>query len=510
MINYNEPITREHLELCIYRHKFWLCDKLLNSDNPDMNLYRKLLLDETTFVYLTFKIGNERLTYYPHQDLIAQDTHRFIIFRAANQIGKSLKLDCKAARNLIIDHGFPHNEAICSISLKQAGFQMIRIKDLLNSAQVFDWTEEKGDIDNMSMISCNIKDDNGKVKYSNKLIVTPAGEGLLGFDLHEINLDEFEFWTDIDLKWFMNQIAEPRTYHTKGRVHIYSNPNGADSFVAELERLSMQDGNRKYHTYVFNFIDKPGNTENELEVAKLGKTRAEIESTLLAIRTLSDRNYFTPDEIERSYDPYLTDIKMVGKQPFFFLDVGAKHDRCFLVGGYVEYEEEDDDSDLPNLYIPIMHAYPVGYPLSRVVGSFSNEQDSDGWHYEKSVKEYYEEWSAGGVIPVLGVDVTGNSGIAPLLESVGISAVDTVFSGPAKSGFYQRFKWYMEKGLLHRMKNEIFDYEARHLEMKKSKRGYLQIHHEREDDLDDSCDAIAGLINLCDPLAEIRPSLRLF
>jgi len=89
---------------------------------------------------------------------------------------------------------------------------------------------------------------------------------------------------------------------------IFSNPNGADSYGAELEELQYNSGKRKFHTYSFNFLDKPGNTEQELEDAKAGKTRQQIESTLLAIRSLSDRSYLTSDEIEGSYDPKLQNL----------------------------------------------------------------------------------------------------------------------------------------------------------------------------------------------------------
>jgi len=364
--------------------------------------------------------------------------------------------------------------------------------------ETLDWKELKGKSDSLSVITVDVNDDKGKLKYTNMLVCAPCTEGLLGYDLHELNLDEFEYWEDVDLNYFYNQIAEPRTYATKGHITIFSNPNGQESYGAELERLTLPNGKKKFHTYVFSFLDRPGNTEEDLELAKVGKTRQQIESTLLAIRSISSRNFFTPDEISRSYDKDLTELKMVGKQPFFFLDVGAKHDQSVLVGGFIEYPDGDDA--LPHIYIPIIHCYPVGYPLSRVVGSVSPEQESDGWHYEKPITSHLHEWSNDGTVPMFGVDVTGNSGISPLLESVGIIAEDITFSGPQKSGMYQRFKYYMEKGLLHRIKSDEFEYQCSHLEMRKSIRGYLTIHHENENDLDDVPDAVAGLIFLCDPI----------
>ena len=72
---------------------------------------------------------------------------------------------------------------------------------------------------------------------------------------------------------------------------------------------------------------------------------------------------------------------------------------------------------------------------------------------------------------------------------------------------YQRFKYYLEKGLLHRVPNKDFDYQCTHLIAKKSKSGYLMIHHESEDDLDDVPDAVAGLIYLSDSPDMVTPSL---
>lgn len=504
-IDYNKPVTRKDIDIDKYNAKFerahrWLSGKDKNNQ-ISLEEYGNMMLDPTIFCYMQFRLDGRPLKLFPYQDLLANDPYRFKFFRAANQIGKSLFLDAKAARNLLLDHGHAHNEAIVSKSLPQSTFQMRRVKALLNSMPEINWKDVKGTTDSMSVISVDIKDQEGKVKYTNYLICAPSTEGLLGYDLHELNLDEFEFW-EVDLKHFFNQIAQPRTYATKGNITIFSNPNGSDNFGAELERQTLLDGNKKWHVYVFNFLDRPGNTQDDLDLAQVGLTRQQIESTLLAIRSLSDRNYFTPEEIKGSYDPKLRDIDMLGKQPFFFLDVGAKHDQSVLVGGFIE--PDDHNPKLTHVNIPIIQCYPVGYPISRVVGS--ETAGDDGWTHIKSVKEYLQEYSLDGIVPIFGVDVTGNSGIVPLFETINIHPVDVTFSGPTKSGMYQRLKYFMEKGLLHRCKSEEFDYQFSHLEMKKSVRGYLMIHHENENDLDDVPDAVAGLIHLADGPC-VQPSL---
>ena len=522
MIDYEKDVDRSCINQGVYISKFTRADKHLMSKHPNVVVYKELLCDPTTFCYLMFKLDGERFRFYPYQDMIANDSHRFKFFRASNQSGKSILLDALAAKNLIIDHGRGHTEAIVSKSLPQSTYQMRRVKALLNSSDIFDWKEEKGDTDSMSVMSYDIKNDKGKVKYSNLLICAPCTEGLLGYSLDELNLDEFEYW-EVELDYFFNQIAQPRTYATKGNITIFTNPNG-ENFGAELERQITPDGKRKWHVYVFDYLDKPGNTVEEYEQLKLELPRQQFESTVAAIRSLSDRNYFTANEIENSHDPDLKEIDMVGKQAFFFFDVGAKHDQCCLMGGFIEPDAENPN--FVHIYLPIIHLYPRGYPLTRAAG-VEGVDDSDGWHWEKSVKEYLDEWSIAGVRPVFGYDVTGNEGMMALFESIGIFGEDVTFSGPSKSAYYQRFKYFMEKGLIHRIRHKDWEVQASNLEVSKSARGYLLINSgsinankntktamrgaaKAKRIADDCMDGSAGFIHLVDNFSAVPASLQIF
>ena len=497
-------IDRSRINLQDYNAKFVFVDRVLALKKPHPKYWLRIAADPTMKAYAFLRLDGNPLKLYPYQDVIINDSHRFKYFRAANQIGKSLYLDVDAVIEFITDHNHAFNSAIVSKSLPQSLHQMRRIKSLLNSMVGISWAEDKGSSDNMGIITLDIKGDSGKVKYTNIIICAPCTEGLLGYDLHKLYLDEFEFWEE-DIKYFFNQIAQPRTYHTKGGIIITTNPNGADNFGAELERQTLSDGSRKWHVYCFNYLDKPGNTLAEYEELRRELPRSEFESTVAAIRTESDKSFFSRDEVEGSEDKKLSDISMVGQQPFFFLDVGAKKDHCVLTGGFIVPDEVNPK--FKHLFVPIIHQYPAGYPLSMVVGVEDDGTVTSGWHHEKSVKGYLDEWGAGGVMPIVGVDVTGNSGIAPLMRAAGINPVDIVFSGPAKSGMYQRFKYYMEKHLLHRIPSKAFDYEASHLQVKKSIRGYLMIHHEREEDHDDVMDSVCGLIHLSDNPKIFPPSV---
>jgi len=159
-----------------------------------------------------------------------------------------------------------------------------------------------------------------------------------------------------------------------------TNPNGKDSFGNDLEQQLDTGGTKRFHTYVFNYLDRPANTEEEMTELKHQLSRQEFESTVAAVRSISSMAYFSPDEIDRSYDKGLTELSMVGKQPFFFLDVGAKHDRSCLVGGYTEISErfidrnpqdKEESYRFNNVCMPIIHMYPQGYPITRVAGVFA-------------------------------------------------------------------------------------------------------------------------------------------
>ena len=547
MLDYNKNITRENIDRAKYESKFKFVDSVLdNPSPPDEPTLANIWNDPTTFAYYFFK--NERggrLKLYPYQDLVLNDPHQFIYCRWSNQTGKSLGFDVKGTRNLIIDHGFAHNEAIVSKSLPQSTFQMRRVKSLLNSMTGLSWKLEKGAADSMSVITKDIMDKEDvtytkekrpqRTKYTNMLVCAPCTEGLLGYDLHDLNLDEFEYW-DVDQKYFFNQIAQPRTYHTNGKIMVTTNPNGQHNYGADLENQLLKDRiTKKWHTYIFNYLDKPGATREQYEQWKFELPRQEFESTVAAIRSLSEKNYFTPDEIDRSFSEKLRESDMVGQQPYFFLDVGSTQDQCCLVGGFIELGPDYDSSkemryNRPHihLHIPIIHLYPVGYPLSRVAGSYDEKQDSDGWHYEKSIMEYLNDWKVGNVMPYFGYDVTGNKGMIPLFRSQAIEAADVVFSGPLKSGYYQRFKYMMEKGLIHRPKHKIWIEQAGKLVATKGARGYLLINSggigkpsqtrkeaSRIDSKlkkipDDCMDATAGLISLADPVLDTEPTLRFF
>ena len=110
-----------------------------------------------------------------------------------------------------------------------------------------------------------------------------------------------------------------------------------------------------------------------------------------------------------------------------------------------------------------------------------------------------------------------------LTDVTKIFGEDVLFSGPRKSGYYQRFKYFMEKGLLHRIKHKSWERQAKDLVVTRSARGYLLINSAstttatgrkeaatRKKIPDDCMDSTAGLIFLADNPELIEPSLMFF
>jgi hypothetical protein len=457
-----------------------------------------LLRDKSIYAYANFKFNDKPMRMRWYQDLLLNDNFPRILYASSNQSGKSITLDVDAAIEFSKDHDKEWVGILVSKSLPQSQYQMDRIKQLLKSGN-FEYRVENtddsktGKKDNSFQISFTFYSPDGRPIYTNRLICCPPTGSALGYPCDCLWLDEFDFWKDIDQNWFIKQIAIPRTFETRGSIKIFTNPDGKKE-LWNLWNEKDQKGNPVWHRYNFNYWDTPNASQDDFDFKSVGMTRSQIESTLLAIFSNSDSAFFSDDEIRRSYDSELTENKLYNKQPIFFLDVGAKHDQSVLIGGFVEPDEHNPR--LKHFFAPIIQVYPVGYPLSRVIGS--EVSDSDGWHHVKSVKDYLSDWSIDNINPIFGVDCTGNSGIVPLCRAHGINPIDVTMSGPVKSGMYQRYKYLMEKGLLHRTRSVEFEYQASHLEMKKSARGYLMIHHAREDDLDDTQDAMAGFIYLAD------------
>jgi len=504
------------------KFKVWdyvLENNLLESKNELLKAKAwHLLRDKTIYAYANFRYDNQPVKLYGLQDAVLSDKSRRVLFCGSNQsIGKSFSLNVDAATEFCFDHEKNWLGILVSGSLEQSKFQMDRIKDLLRGSSITYRYEEttvskKGKKDSMTQVTFTFyKDDKVTPMYKNRLICCPHTSSALGYPANNLWLDEFEFWENCDQGFFLNKIAIPRTFRTRGAIKIFSNPDGKEKYMYKLWN-SLRNGKPLWHRYRFNYWDGPGANLEHFENDSFNMTRTEMESTLLAVFSRTEGTFFSREEIQDMRDSELAqkgDSAGYGRETAWFLDVGSVHDQSVLVGGYLEPNPLSEDIPLINIFW--IHKYPVGYPIGRVIGIGIDEED--GWEdyvdENPSVKTVLDLYSVPvddtKYQPLFGFDATGNAGMMPLLQAANIDAVDVTFTGKLKWHMYQRYQYYVQQRFLKRANerdaNTVrgcdFDYQASRLVVKKTQgMTYSKIHHENEKDLDDTQDAIAALIHL--------------
>ena len=506
----------------VYR-KFELWDyvlknNLLQSDDKILRAKAwRLMKDKTILAYSSFKMNAKPFKARWMQDIILNDTSDRVLFCACNQfLGKSTTLDVDAATEFMIDHDKGWIGLLVSNSLEQSKHRMDNIKSLLKSANITYQVEETsstktGKIDNATKVSLTFYDENGKPKYKNLLICCPHTSSALGYPANNIWLDEVDFWEDVKggPEHFMNQILIPRTFETGGKIKAYSNPNGKGNLMDVLWRQTDDDGVHVWHRYHFNYWDGHKASQEHFNKVKRGFTKFEVESTLLAMFSDAEGSLLTHDEVYNMLDPDLFDGSGLGRETAWFLDVGVVHDQSVLCGCYIE--PNPDSEDMPLLRIFYVHKYPVGYPLSRVVGV--GIKDEDGWSEYSAenptvisvLDKYGYVYMGKKEQPLFAYDATRDEGLTPLFNTADIDCTEIKFSGKFKWHMYQRLQSYSQQGYITRaedrdintINNKDGSYQLSKLVVKKTQnKSYRTVHHENENDFDDVCDCLAALTYL--------------
>ena len=439
-----------------------LKNNLLSSSDPILRSNSiSLLNDKTIKAYALMKTDGNPVRMMYMQDAILSDPHDRILFAGCNQhIGKSFCLNLDAATEFITDHNKNWIGILVSGSLPQSQFQMERIKLLLKSTQ-FSYKEEStidkrtGKKDNTTQVSYTFYAKDGKTPlYRNLLICCPHTSSALGYPVDTLYLDEFDFWDNCDQVHFMFQIAIPRTFQTKGRIKVFTNPDGQDKMMHSLWNLKDAHGNPFWHRYNFNYWDKPGANQLEFNRSIVGMTKNQIESTLLGMFTRTGGSFFSREEIKDMLSQDLVekgDDAGFGKETVWFADIGSVHDQSFLCGGYLE--QNPNFPEIPLIQVFYLHKYPVGYPIARVVGIDSAVKPDDGWDdyvednpsIKHTLVQYSETVNGKLCQPIFGFDATGNSGIVPLFAAAGVEGLDVQFQGKNKWKMYQRYQYYVQQ-----------------------------------------------------------------
>lgn len=458
--------------------KFEAWDKVLEEGYLDgteeqIAYTMQLLEDPTIYMYAFFKDKDMNpLKLYPYQDIIINDPWKRILFAAANQIGKSFTLCCKATHYALTHPGT--TTLMISKTLPQSKDLLRQIKRLLDSSTL-EYKAQIGDSDNKTEIYFRHYNDEGEELTQSRIICVPATEAALGYPADLLLIDEIAFYEDG--RYFYFQIAQPRTYTTKGQIICFSNPNGQMGVFWEL--FNDED----FHKYNFNFLDKPGNTIEEYESLRRKLTRQEFDSTVNAVFTDPEGGFISLAERNRMQEQRENYKPVVATRPLYiFFDFAKSKDRTVRIIGVPIAGKSDDWA--PMVYIYEMFEYPLGTPYSDIVDEL-----------QELTKTY-----GSNMIAMVGWDNTGvGKGIEDFInriQQVGIPAVPVEYSLENKSRMYTLFKLLIEQGRIKIPFVPECDKQLAQLRFKRTERNQLKVHHESEADRDDYPDALAGICSL--------------
>ena len=275
------------IDQSIVKKKFALWDYVMKNNLLESKdeLIRaqaiQLLRDKTILAYAQLKLDGEPLKMYYLQDAVLSDKGKRIQFCGCNQeIGKSICLNADAATDFMIDHGKGWVGIVVSGSLPQSQFQMDRIKMLLKTSnityQIEDTIDSKtGKKDNTTQISYTFYAEDGKTPlYRNLLICCPHTSSALGYPANILWFDEFDFWENCDQNNFLFKIAVPRTIKTKGKIKVYSNPDGKEKMMYKIRNFKKPDGSPAWHRYEFNYWDSLSATQEGFDELCIGMTKS--------------------------------------------------------------------------------------------------------------------------------------------------------------------------------------------------------------------------------------------
>ena len=442
-----------------------------------------MLKDPTIYMYAWFRDEKGKpFRMFSYQDIILNDPNKRIIFAASNQIGKSISLCVKALTYALTHPGT--TTLMVSKTLPQAKDLLRRIKMFLNNSSV-SFESDVGDTDTKTEIYFKHFDilHNGAQHKLNdsRIICVPATEAALGYAANLILVDELAFYEDGE--YFFEQIIEPRTYATDGQIIVFSNPNGQQGIFWKLWN------NKRFSKYRFNYLDMPGHTQEGFDAASDDKSRAQVDSTLLAVFTSAEGGFLTLEERKAMQEERPNVLPLVPTKQFVvFFDFAKVHDHTVRAIASLT-------DDGKGIYVHEIKEYAQGTPYSNIVEDL-----------EQLIQQYSPT-----LFSMIGWDNTGvGSGIEDFIKRIqfsGVHCIPVPFSLDNKSRMYTILKMLIEKNLQrdeHGVRKVGIslpftrngDQQFAMLRFKRNNSGKLMVHHENENDLDDIPDCCAGLAGL--------------
>jgi hypothetical protein len=479
-------------------------DEVLSANNLSEKANAELayiLSDDTIYAYAILRWENKPIMLRYFQDALINDKHKRIDAEASNQSGKSFSLCVKASVAFHRNHGKNFTIGLISKSMPQNSMNMRMITKMLKEAS---YAYQPGSNDNMT-VRIHEVDKN----VTNTLVCAVASTSALGYPFDLLLLDEFEFWENPEgLEYMYDQVLEPRTFATKGQIIIYSNPNGKN-FVSENLHKRMISDFFQFHVYNVNFLDVPGNTQEEWDTKQSHTHPIMFASTMAAKRTESEGAALTDLDIKKTFSDEVDSLGFRGVSDklgnCWFLDLGFVYDQSVLSGCYLTKNDKDEV-----VYNFPIKCYPQQHPHTAIWGFDES--------HEESVPELVKRH--GGENARFELDLTGKEGNEINAQRAGLTCTGVKMSGPWKATWYDRFITLVKQGRIKVQRidnwldtqNKNFEYQARSLRISTKmpdgrSRPYPLYHHSSEKDHDDIVDAIVGCLSLVDEDMTAQPGI---
>jgi len=508
-INYDSIVRGIDLDLDTYNKKFEMWDYVIENnllESPDLQIRAKatlLLEDPTIWTYAFFKNEEGKpFKFEAYQDAIANvsvkykvrisdanDNNRYILFKAANQIGKTA-----LEMFLIIYRAFTERNINIVLSTNRrelTSFILTNIRFMLNTSVFGEkWKDDVVSEDNATTIMLNFKEND--TMYTNRIICVPAGEGALGYPVHYFFLDELDFYEDFTL---FDRVFEPRTNKTKGQIIGFSNPNpNIGRHTSMLWKLWNGDlFRRKFH---FKFLDASWNTQEEYDRKKKNSASHIAASTLDGEFPDEGGAFFKTHEVEdmlqKTWD--CDKLPIVDRTVIIGLDIGKMNDNSVLTLG-IAIEPKNPDELLKDVEVRYIEEFELGTEYFSVAKRL------------KEIQDYYNDNFYGHIS---GYDATGQKTFEEVLDNVGAVAepVDFAKKESNKTKLYNDFKLMAEQRKIkiaynHNMEKQLFGLELKQTsnkQLRKVENKNVTIH-------DDHPDSVAILIHVAQFPSYSEPSV---
>lgn len=447
----------------------WNNDKeaVLMLTDPSVYAYAFLKDDEDNFFKVT---AYQDLILNCKHDFTAMGENRFILFLAANQIGKSQTLVVKAIH--IVNTEDNKNIVIVSKSLPQSQFVLGQIKLMLNRSLFSGtWQEELGDQANTTILTFSRNE--GKVV--NRIICAPAGEGLLGYPVHYLFLDELDFYDDA--KKFFYKVAISRTNKTKGQIIGFSNSN-PDISKAESLMYELWVGELFKKKFKFTFLDAPWNTIEEYERNKKNIPSYVFKSTYDGEFSQDAGSFFSEKELDWTFrKDWVNNLPIVDCPVYLAVDFGKVKDNTVISLGIVRQVDGVDYLD-----VKYVQEFPLKTPYIVVLERI------------KEINEYYAKNFFG--VAGIGFDKTGvgtaMSEFVSLEKDLGVT--DIVWSSERRTKLFADFKLLVENKRLNVVYTDETYKQFAGLNITYTPKGFIKVENKEDSIHDDHPSSIVMLI----------------